>query len=185
MGADARGSCTCGTATCRSISRTAKLSRRPWSTATVTMRWRVSPVRSATPRPPSRSRGAPTGWKRLFDPTTRVVRGKDSQGRWREPFDPLRATSPLNNPGDYTEANAWQYTATPALHDPLGFRDVLGRAAGPGGLARHVLLVADAEPGQAPRPGSDDRPVRARQRAEPSHRLAVRVHGLRPRRANG
>ena len=71
------------------------------------------------------------GWKLLFDPTTRVVRGKDSRGRWREPFDLLRATSPLNNPGDYTEANAWQYTATPALHDPLGFREVLG---GPKGL---------------------------------------------------
>ncbi|MGB7737928.1 MAG: GH92 family glycosyl hydrolase [Steroidobacteraceae bacterium] len=71
------------------------------------------------------------GWKLLFDPTTRVVRGKDSRGRWREPFDALRATSPLNNPGDYTEANAWQYTATPALHDPLGFREVLG---GPKGL---------------------------------------------------
>jgi predicted alpha-1,2-mannosidase len=71
------------------------------------------------------------GWKLLFDPTTRVVRGKDSQGRWREPFDPLRATSPLNNPGDYTEANAWQYTATPALHDPRGFREVL---RGPQGL---------------------------------------------------
>ena len=25
--------------------------------------------------------------------------------RWREPFDPVMATSPLNNPGDYTEAN--------------------------------------------------------------------------------
>jgi predicted alpha-1,2-mannosidase len=71
------------------------------------------------------------GWKHLFDPSTRVVRGKDSQGRWREPFDALRATSPLNNPGDYTEANAWQYTATPALHDPVGFREVLG---GPQGL---------------------------------------------------
>jgi predicted alpha-1,2-mannosidase len=70
------------------------------------------------------------GWKRLFDPATRVVRGKDSQGRWREPFDPLRATSPLNNPGDYTEANAWQYTATPALHDATGFRDMLGGPAG-------------------------------------------------------
>jgi predicted alpha-1,2-mannosidase len=70
------------------------------------------------------------GWRRLFDPTTRVVRGRDSQGRWREPFDPLRATSPLNNPGDYTEANAWQYTATPALHDPLGFRAALGGAKG-------------------------------------------------------
>ncbi|MGB7903314.1 MAG: GH92 family glycosyl hydrolase, partial [Steroidobacteraceae bacterium] len=68
--------------------------------------------------------GRADGWKLLFDPTTRVVRGKDSQGRWREPFDALRATSPLNNPGDYTEANAWQYTATPALHDPFGFREV-------------------------------------------------------------
>jgi putative alpha-1,2-mannosidase len=71
------------------------------------------------------------GWRRLLDAEQRVVRGKDSQGRWREPFDPLRATSPLNNPGDYTEANAWQYTATPALHDPLGFRDAMG---GPDGL---------------------------------------------------
>jgi predicted alpha-1,2-mannosidase len=70
-------------------------------------------------------------WKQLLDPATRVVRGKDSEGRWREPFDPLRATSPLNNPGDYTEANAWQYTATPALHDPIGFREALG---GPKGL---------------------------------------------------
>jgi predicted alpha-1,2-mannosidase len=69
-------------------------------------------------------------WKALFDPGTQTLRGKDSQGRWREPFDPLMATSPLNNPGDYTEANAWQYTATPALHDPLGFRAQLGGAAG-------------------------------------------------------
>jgi putative alpha-1,2-mannosidase len=32
----------------------------------------------------------------------------------------------MNNPGDYTEANAWQYTATPALHDAAGFRELLG-----------------------------------------------------------
>lgn len=69
-------------------------------------------------------------WRTLIDPTLRVARGRDSAGRWREPFDPLRATSPLNNPGDYTEANAWQYTATPALHDPLGFRDAMGGPAG-------------------------------------------------------
>jgi predicted alpha-1,2-mannosidase len=59
-----------------------------------------------------------------------MMRGKDSAGRWREPFDPLVPTSPMNNPGDYTEANAWQYTATPALHDATGFREVLGGAAG-------------------------------------------------------
>jgi len=57
------------------------------------------------------------------------MRGKDSQGRWREPFDPLVPTSPMNNPGDYTEANAWQYTPTPALHDVAGFIQVLGGEA--------------------------------------------------------
>ncbi len=69
-------------------------------------------------------------WKHLFDPTTRTLRGKDSAGRWRTPFDPTIATSPMNNPGDYTEANAYQYTATPALHDAEGFRDALGGAKG-------------------------------------------------------
>lgn len=88
-----------------------------------------------------------SGWRQLYDPQLRVARGRDSQGRWREPFDPLRATSPLNNPGDYTEANAWQYTATPALHDPSGFRDALG---GPAGLEAWLdtffsLSVADPD----------------------------------------
>ncbi len=65
-------------------------------------------------------------WRQLLDDETRTLRGKDSQGRWRTPFDPVMATSPLRNPGDYTEANAWQYTATPALHDIEGFRERLG-----------------------------------------------------------
>jgi len=68
------------------------------------------------------------GWRRLWDPGTQTMRGKDSQGRWRTPFDPLAATSPLNNPGDYTEANAWQYTLTPALHDP---QSLIGAMGGP------------------------------------------------------
>jgi len=65
-------------------------------------------------------------WLSLFDDETGTLRGRDSQGRWRTPFDPVVATSPMNNPGDYTEANAWQYTATPALHDAEGFRQRLG-----------------------------------------------------------
>jgi predicted alpha-1,2-mannosidase len=32
----------------------------------------------------------------------------------------------MNNPGDYTEANAWQYTLTPALHDPQGLARLMG-----------------------------------------------------------
>lgn len=87
--------------------------------------------RLGRPEVAQRFRARARSWLQLFDEQTQTLRGKDSQGRWREPFDPVMATSPLNNPGDYTEANAFQYTATPALHDALGFRDRLG---GPQGL---------------------------------------------------
>ncbi len=70
------------------------------------------------------------GWRRLIDPETHLARGRSSTGAWRTPFAPLMPTSPLNNPGDYTEANAWQYSWTPALHDPLGLREAWGGKAG-------------------------------------------------------
>jgi len=69
-------------------------------------------------------------WRSLVDPETRLARGRDSTGGWREPFDPLTPTSPLNNPGDYTEANAWQYSWTPALHDPDGLVEAMGGPTG-------------------------------------------------------
>lgn len=69
------------------------------------------------------------GWRHLWDARTQTMRGKDSAGRWREPFDPSVPTSPMNQPGDYTEANAWQYTLTPALHDPEGLVVQMGGAA--------------------------------------------------------
>lgn len=66
------------------------------------------------------------GWRLLIDPETRLSRGRYSNGGWRTPFDPLIPTSPLNNPGDYTEANAWQYTWTPGLFDPEGLIAAMG-----------------------------------------------------------
>ena len=65
-------------------------------------------------------------YKNLFDTETKLFRGKDSNGNWRTPFDPLTATSPMNNPGDYTEANAWQYFWTPAQYDIDGMKNLLG-----------------------------------------------------------
>ncbi len=56
-------------------------------------------------------------YENLFDPETGLMRGKDSKGNFRTPFKPLDATSPMNNPGDYTEANAWQYSWTPCQYD--------------------------------------------------------------------
>ncbi|MDX2284934.1 MAG: GH92 family glycosyl hydrolase [Bacteroidia bacterium] len=68
-------------------------------------------------------------YQHLFDPETGFFRGKDSRGQWRSPFDPLKATSPMNNPGDYTEANAWQYFWTSAQQDVPGLKRLLGGEA--------------------------------------------------------
>ena len=65
-------------------------------------------------------------YKNLYDKETTFFRGKDSKGIWRTPFNPLMATSPMNNPGDYTEANAWQYFWTPTQHDLKGVTQLLG-----------------------------------------------------------
>ena len=65
-------------------------------------------------------------YKNLYDSSTKQMRGKDSKGNWRSPFNPLMATSPMNNPGDYTEANAWQYFWTPAQCDVEGMILLLG-----------------------------------------------------------
>jgi predicted alpha-1,2-mannosidase len=68
-------------------------------------------------------------YRQLYDAQTQLMRGRDSTGQWRTPFDPLKPTSPMNNPGDYTEANAWQYSLTPALHDPEGLQQLIGGPA--------------------------------------------------------
>jgi len=65
-------------------------------------------------------------YKNLFDTKTTLFRGKDTKGHWRTPFDPFTATSPMNNPGDFTEANAWQYFWTPAQYDIDGMKNLLG-----------------------------------------------------------
>lgn len=65
-------------------------------------------------------------YKNLYDSSTQQMRGKDSKGNWRKSFNPLIATSPMNNPGDYTEANAWQYFWTPAQYDVEGMMQLLG-----------------------------------------------------------
>lgn len=65
-------------------------------------------------------------YQNIFDTQTTFFRGKDTKGNWRTPFNPLIATSPLNNPGDYTEANAWQYFFTPTQYDIAGITKLLG-----------------------------------------------------------
>ena len=49
-------------------------------------------------------------WMNLFDPETGLARAKDSEGRWRTPFDSFALSHAATHGGDYTEGNAWQYT---------------------------------------------------------------------------
>jgi predicted alpha-1,2-mannosidase len=53
----------------------------------------------------------------LFDRETKLMRGKDSAGHWRTPFDPFVLSHAATSGGDYTEGNAWQYTWH-VQHDP-------------------------------------------------------------------
>jgi predicted alpha-1,2-mannosidase len=48
-------------------------------------------------------------YKNLYDPSVMLVRGRDSEGRWRTPFHSFALTSESEG-GDYTEGNAWQWT---------------------------------------------------------------------------
>lgn len=68
-------------------------------------------------------------YNNIFCPENKLFRGRSVTGEWRTPFNPVMATSPLNNPGDYTEANAWQYFWTPAQHDIDGITKLLGGKA--------------------------------------------------------
>lgn len=46
-------------------------------------------------------------YRQLFDPTTGFLRGRNSAGEFREPFNPFRS---VHREDDYCEGNAWQYT---------------------------------------------------------------------------
>ncbi len=64
-------------------------------------------------------------YKNVFDPETKFMRGRDSKGNWRTPFDPMRLGHGADTPSDYTEGNAWQYTWH-VQHDPEGLVKLMG-----------------------------------------------------------
>ena len=58
-------------------------------------------------------------WKNVFDPSTGFVRGRDTQGKWRDPFDPFRLGHGAGTANDFTEGNAFQYSWH-VMQDPDG-----------------------------------------------------------------
>lgn len=64
-------------------------------------------------------------YKNLFDPETKLMRPKDSNGKWRTPFDRFALSHASTSGGDYTEGNAWQYTWH-VQHDISGLIKLMG-----------------------------------------------------------
>ena len=58
-------------------------------------------------------------YRNLFDPSTRLMRGRKADGTWQTPFNPLKWG------GDFTEGNAWHYTWS-VFHDPQGLIELMG-----------------------------------------------------------
>ena len=61
-------------------------------------------------------------YRNYFDPSTGFIRGRDSRGGWRTPFNPF---SSEHRADDYCEGNAWQYTWL-APHDVRGLQECFG-----------------------------------------------------------
>ena len=58
-------------------------------------------------------------YRNLFDPETKLMRGKNSDGTFQTPFNPFKW-------GDaFTEGNSWHYTWS-VFHDPQGLIDLMG-----------------------------------------------------------
>lgn len=64
-------------------------------------------------------------YKNLFDNQTGMMRGKDSKGNWRTPFNSFSLSHDSSHGGDYTEGNAWQYTFH-VQHDIKGLINLMG-----------------------------------------------------------
>ena len=61
-------------------------------------------------------------YRKYFDPHTTFMRGVDSKGQFRVPFNPFSADHRMD---DYTEGNAWQYTWL-VPHDVHGLVKLFG-----------------------------------------------------------
>ncbi|HSP87658.1 MAG TPA: GH92 family glycosyl hydrolase, partial [Ignavibacteriaceae bacterium] len=59
-------------------------------------------------------------YKNIFDPQTKFMRAKNSNGNWKDPFDPLSTAGQ-----GYIEGNAWNYSLY-VPHDVKGFINLLG-----------------------------------------------------------
>lgn len=61
-------------------------------------------------------------YRNLFDPETKLMRGKNKDGSFQKPFNPLKWGDP------FTEGNSWHYSWS-VFHDIKGLSDLMGGRA--------------------------------------------------------
>ena len=77
---------------------------------------------------------ASQNYKNLFDPETRLMRGRNADGTFQQPFSPYKW-------GDaYTEGNAWHYTWS-VFHDVEGLIELMGGREGFTQMLDSVFVV--------------------------------------------
>lgn len=76
-------------------------------------------------------------YKNLFDPTQKLMRGKNQDGSFQSPFNPLKW-------GDaFTEGNSWHYTWS-VFHDPQGLINLMGGKADFNRMMDSVFVMSPA-----------------------------------------
>ncbi len=79
-------------------------------------------------------------YRKLFDKNLKLLRPKNKDGNWYEPFDPLAGANFTKNVG-FIEGNAWQY-AFMIPHDILGLKKLMG---GNKGFTKQLQKVFDED----------------------------------------
>ncbi len=64
-------------------------------------------------------------WRNVFDPSIGLVRGKDTKGDWRTPYDPYALGHGAAKANDFTEGNAFQYSWH-VMQNPQGLVAAMG-----------------------------------------------------------
>lgn len=73
-------------------------------------------------------------YKNLYDSQHKLMRGKNADGKFQEPFNPLKW-------GDaFTEGNSWHYTWS-VFHDPQGLIDLMGGKNGFNEMMDSVFIL--------------------------------------------
>jgi predicted alpha-1,2-mannosidase len=100
--------------------------------------WTIGQMARAMGREDLASRFAEraNNWRNVFDEKTGFMRARNSDGKFREPFDPAVAGN-----GDYTEGNAWQYS----WYAPQDTAELIRRMGGDQGFVRKLDELFDTK----------------------------------------